>query len=678
VLCLPAAIMSENRNSVNLVPGIAPIPATSANLLLRAERPRNSLRSLAALSILIAGAVLSAWFTAVTPSHPRTLDIHIEAYRYGFSPSRIKANRGDRLRLTFSTRDTGQSFFLQDYDLHVSVAPGDKLVSVQHLSRPDDAPTSMETVEIVAGLPGWRGWLISKSQFRNHTYNGPLHGTERGELIVAPNILLYAALGLLIAMPFSGLVAGRKIAVESERRFNLFRQFPRLKPILKAPSFASNLVLPMLGVFWFIILAGLLGTKVSGRNAGPMIVWVLWLSALIVLLVPIGGRIWCTACPLPWLGEWLQRLRLARNLAELEGQPRRVFGILLTWPAWLRGVWPSLLLFLLLGTFSTSIVAVPAATSWMLIGLILMAVLVSAFPEQRIFCRHLCPINSYISLYSSTGRLLVRSVSSQTCGQCTERFCLTGSIKGWPCPYGLCVGEIDRNHDCGACMECVKTCAYDNVAVFWRNRGWDKQISSYGEAWQAMVMFALACLYCCVNLGPWDQVRNWVDIVDKKNWGAFAAYAAVVWVACLGVLPLFWYLLTRLSLTLDGSSANSKNVFRTTTAAFIPIGLACWIAFAIATASSMMTFVFQSLSDPFNWGWNLLGMAGSRWHIIWAPAIPWLQVACVLAGAAFSLRVLQHVWAEGEGGAPRAALGSLPLGSFLWSAAAGMIYFFAG
>ena len=35
----------------------------------------------------------------------------------------------------------------------------------------------------------------------------------------------------------------------------------------------------MLGVFWFIILAGLFGTKVSGRNAGPMIVWVLWLSA---------------------------------------------------------------------------------------------------------------------------------------------------------------------------------------------------------------------------------------------------------------------------------------------------------------------------------------------------------------------------------------------------------------
>src|SRR5450759_3008935 len=155
-----------------------------------------------------------------------------------------------------------------------------------------------------------------------------------------------------------------------------------------------------------------------------------------------------------------------------------------------------------------------------------------------------CPINSYISLYSTTGRVMVRSVSSQTCSGCTEKFCLTGSVKGWGCPYGLCVGEIDRNNDCGACMECVKTCAYDNVAVFWRNEGWDKEIASYGEVWQAIVMFALACLYSIINLGSWDRIRDWIDIVDKQHWGSFSVYALVVWVICLGVLPLLWYLLT--------------------------------------------------------------------------------------------------------------------------------------
>jgi hypothetical protein len=419
-------------------------------------------------------------------------------------------------------------------------------------------------------------------------------------------------------------------------------------------------------VFWFIILAGLLGTKVPGRNAGPMIVWVLWLSALIVVLVPIGGRIWCTVCPLPLMGEWLQRSWLSRNPARL------------VWPRWLSNAWPRVLLFLLLGTFSTTLVALPPATSWMLIGLVAMAILTSFFPDQRLFCRHLCPINSYISLYSTTGRVMVRSVSSQVCTECKEHFCLTGSIKGWGCSYGLCVEDIDRNNDCGLCMECVKTCAYDNVALFWRDAGWDKRIAGYDEAWQAIVMFALACLYSFINLGAWDQVRDWIDIVDKKQWGTFSIYALTVWVVCLGVLPLIWYLLTKAGAAISRSPFAANAQFRATTAALIPIGLGCWIAFALATVLSMMTFLLQSLSDPFNWGWNLLGMAGSRWHIIWSPAIPWLQVGCVLIGAAYAFQTLYRCWLDDRSDRRQAIMGSLPLGSFLWGAAAGMIYFFAG
>src|ERR1017187_7867355 len=75
------------------------------------ERPapgarKRALRRLAALLILTVGAAVPAWLAGVTPRRPQTRNIHIEAYRYGFSPSRIHANRGDRLRLTFSTRDT--------------------------------------------------------------------------------------------------------------------------------------------------------------------------------------------------------------------------------------------------------------------------------------------------------------------------------------------------------------------------------------------------------------------------------------------------------------------------------------------------------------------------------------------------------------------------------------------
>src|ERR1022692_1714531 len=100
-----------------------------------AESGNLAIRRLLALAILIVGAAIPAWIAGALARAPQTRDIRIEAYRYGFSPARIKANRGDRLRFTFSTRDTGQSFFFQDYDLHRSEEHTSELQSVQRLSH---------------------------------------------------------------------------------------------------------------------------------------------------------------------------------------------------------------------------------------------------------------------------------------------------------------------------------------------------------------------------------------------------------------------------------------------------------------------------------------------------------------------------------------------------------------
>lgn len=646
-----------------------------------AEKYRSRLgaciRHLRVWAILALCAFVPAWFARLHAAAPQTRDIHIEAFRYGFSPARIHVNRGDLLRLTFSTRDTGQSVFLQDYDVYVVITPGAESVDVHKLSRPDEPPVRMRVVELTAGLPGWRGALVSKSQFRNHTYNGPLHGTERGDIVVAPNYLLCGSLGLLCGLPFTLILARRDRALRS-LPINAFELFPRLKRLMKRPSLQFELMVPMLAVFYFVILAGLLGSKVAGRNAGPMVIWVLWLSGLIILLVPLGGRIWCLACPLPSIGEWLQRRRLVKILPGLAlgAHPSRLKVPL--WPRWLRNRWPSVLLILLLGTFSSALVALPPATSWLLIGLALVPVATFFFSEQRLFCRFVCPINSFISLYSMAGRLAIRSVSAQTCSQCEDRFCLTGSAKGWGCPYGLCMGEVQRNNDCGMCTECIKTCAYDNVALFWRRSGWDREVPSHGEAWQAIVMFGLSITYCVVNLGAWDRVRDWLDIVDRMHWRTFGLCAAGIWVVCLGVLPLMLFLLTRAGIWASGSRVRAGELFRASSASVMPIGLSCWMAFAVAMLSSMMTFVLQSLSDPFNWGWNLLGMAGSRWHIWCAAGLPWLQVACVVTGLVYSSRTLLCCWRDAVSDARRAVAGLAPLACFLWSAAAGMIWFFAG
>ena len=55
---------------------------------------------------------------------PQDRNIHIESFRYGKDPSVICCNRGDSLHLTFSTRDTAHSFFLEEFDIDAKVTPG--------------------------------------------------------------------------------------------------------------------------------------------------------------------------------------------------------------------------------------------------------------------------------------------------------------------------------------------------------------------------------------------------------------------------------------------------------------------------------------------------------------------------------------------------------------------------
>ncbi len=232
-----------------------------------------------------------------------------------------------------------------------------------------------------------------------------------------------------------------------------------------------------------------------------------------------------------------------------------------------------------------------------------------------------------------TGRLMVRSASPATCAECTERFCLRGSAKGWGCPYGLCMGEVDRNNDCGLCTECVKTCAYDNVALFWRRSGWDRGIAELrrglaGDRDVRPLDHLLAreprTLGPGPGLGGYRRPQELAGIfgVRRRPVGAVARSSPA------SVVPAG----QEQASSLSRSPLHAGQLFRTSAAALVPLGLSLWIGFALAMFSSMLTFVLQSLSDPFNWGWDLLGTAGSRWHILWSPAIPWLQVACVLVG----------------------------------------------
>ncbi|MHC4401287.1 MAG: 4Fe-4S binding protein [Planctomycetota bacterium] len=636
---------------------------------------------------LLAFAVVPAGLCQLLAEQPRDRHVHVESFRYGKEPSVIRCNRGDRLHLTFSTRgDTAHSFFLQEFNLHAVSEPGSRSVQV----FPTDDPGTSEQRRVVvftAEHPGWGKYLVSKSQYRCHVWcGGGMHAFEHGNLIIEPNTLFWAGLGLLVGIPVIGLVSLRgrrepalRLQVSPTDGRDLLQRFGWLKRLLKRRGFQFAWIAPAAVLLYLVVLTAFFGKQqVAGRNPGVMITWVVWLFLLTAVLTPLGGRIWCLACPLPLLGECLQRRAVTDVRTGATGETKnRFFGWNRSWPRWLASDWPRTLVFLLLGTFSIVLVAVPRLTGWLILGLFALAAIMAMIWEHRAFCRYLCPVNTFVGLYSKAAKLALRAADPDVCTRCRVRSCLKGSAKGWACPYGLCVADINENNDCGLCTECIKTCPYDNVTLRWRPFAHETAIRTAGEAWMAMTMLVLAVGYCIVHLGHWPALRDYVNILDKANWHLFAVYAAVVWATALVGLPGLMLLSAAAGKRLGRVRRKTWDLMTASSGALIPMGLTVWIAFVVPLVMVNASFVLQSISDPPGLGWDLLGTANTPWHQVWPQAIPWIQVACVLIGLHYALRNTWRIW-SGLADDPRSALrGMLPVAALLLTLSGWLVSFFA-
>jgi len=606
-------------------------------------------------------AVFVEW---VTTPLPATRKIHVEAFRYGTEPSIIRANRGDNLIITFSTRDTGHSFFLQDYGIDAKITPASETVEVRDPLTPETPPLYQSEVLLKAGLGGLWGGLVSTSRFRCHVFCGPMHGFEQGDLIVRPNFLLTGSLGLLLAIVLIGFF---KIKWEadgpspvSKPPVDLNKRFKVLDRLLKWRPFQFTFTLPVLAGLVVIVLAGLFGTKVGGRNLAVMLTWIIWISLLALVLVPLGGRIWCTICPLPVLGEYLQRGATIEVRGGRRGRfGNRFFGLCRRWPKVLDGPWVRLGAFLVIGAMSASLAAQPKWTAVLLMAMVAAAILMSLVWELRAFCRYLCPVAAFISAYSAPAPLMVRRRNLDLCRRCREKPCFAGNDKGWACPYGLLVPQMSRNGDCGMCTECFKSCPSDNVSLAWRKSPWKESFRNYGEAWQAVVLLVLAIAYSVTLHSPWPFMRNMVNIVDKASFLEFSLFFIVLCAVSLGIAPLIFWLMCALGLKLSGEAAAKEPehgqgrgifnasvgiLFRKTMPSLLPLGLALWAVFFVETIMANMTFILLSLSDPFGWGWDLLGTAGMPWIQVWPSGIPWIQAALILMGMTLSLKKAYGLW----------------------------------
>jgi hypothetical protein len=358
--------------------------------------------------IVLCFGVVPALVCQVFTNKPTDRYIHIKSFRYGKDPSVIRVNRGDRLHLTFSTDDTGHSFFLEEFDMDVKVSPARKEVEVFQPSDPTKPSLVTREFTFTAKHPGIFNYLVSKSNYRCHVWCGPMHAFEQGKLILLPNTLLWFSLGILAGIVFLWILAffrKEKVPTSSELTDPVHRILITnqtfINKVLVSRWPQAILTLFAMMMIYIVILTSVLGTQMSGRNLGVLLMWAIWLFLLVALLTPFFGRIWCTICPLPMLGDMFQRKSFfTPETGTTKGYQNKFSGLFLKWPSWLQNDWLRLAVFLLLATFSTTLVAKPRVSGITVLMLLLVPTLMSIVWELRAFCRYVCPVSVFVGSFS--------------------------------------------------------------------------------------------------------------------------------------------------------------------------------------------------------------------------------------------------------------------------------------
>lgn len=402
--------------------------------------------------------------------------------------------------------------------------------------------------------------------------------------------------------------------VSQPRGWNLLA-LPIIGPFLRWKYARFVLQLPLIILVVLMLIDGFTGRQIAARNVATTAAWVHY-RGLLVIALAIIGNLFCAACPLMFT-------RGATRFFE-KFLPRK-----LEWPRFLRNKW--LVVVLLLAIFVSyevfNLWASPWLTAWITVGYFATVFAIDTLFPAGTFCKYVCPLGNFNFSLASVSPTQIVAVDPDVCRACVHKPCLygretweseaesggraafialneitnpngTGYFPG--CETGLYVPTMTGNSDCTLCLNCVRACPYDNVAIStrtpWRelaNKVWDKTRQSM--LWMGMLIAV---------------------------WGVMNAFA---------MIPQFFELADEIALTLH-----------TTNEALIITSL-----FTVVTIVGIGSFgLFALLSEKIGTGkWDLRG-AVQRWgYVVVALGFGFWTAHYLfhfLTGATAAVPVLEH------------------------------------
>ncbi len=491
--------------------------------------------------------------------------------------------------------------------------------AIPYLLASDLLNTGLSVVFVFSG----RVLYPSYGAFHASSMSALSDQTLAGLIMWVPGSIVYLIPSFVVAMR---LLAGPKLRKPAER---MQRVTPRERRVSRGmvmlPKFRRPAQVAMLLLAIAVMADGFFGRQIAPLNLAGVLPWIHWRALSVIALLAVGN-LFCMACP----------FTLIRDMG------RKVLPAKLRWPAALRTKWVAagLIVLYLWAYEAFGLWNSPWLTAWLIAGYFGAALLIDGIFRGASFCKYVCPIGQFHFVSSLISPREVRVRSQQVCKSCQTYDCIRGNASARGCELYLFQPKKESNLDCTFCLDCVKACPSQNVAVLpvipASTIIKDPYRSSIGRLSRRPDLAALALL---IVFGAFVNAAGMTGpvMMYEHSWHARLGPGAMPWIIAAFIIAGCVLLPLAIASTL--SLATSKELTHRFAFALVPLGFAMWLAhLSFHFVSSWGAWVpagwLSSVQILMLDGGLLLTLYVS-WRIVrrWAILLPWAAVACGLYAA---------------------------------------------
>jgi hypothetical protein len=378
-----------------------------------------------------------------------------------------------------------------------------------------------------------------------------------------------------------------------KRDNNDIYKMPILSFLFKNRAFLLGLKIFVAFLFFYAIAFGFLNQSSENIFTTGLFWGLFWPFFMVVTLGSLG-RIFCGICPHGFLGKYITKFGLKKDMPKALQNPM-IGGLLL-----ILGWW-------LVYYMYPSIYKTPYATALFFTILSLYAFIFFFIYKEMNYCKSLCPIGVLTRAFSKVGFTWLGSYKS-ACSECKTFECAKA------CSYNLKPFTFDKKNsmeDCTLCMDCSSACEAISFKVKKPSFSlFEKFKYLKSEVWIILLITASISITMGFHhaLGRSAIVEEFIWVKTARYFESFIDFGGM---DTVGLFAFLYAIAVTVILSVGGMFLGAKimklqykEVFYTLGFAFAPLfiigGLShLWEFFFYHTASNITNAFIQGFALPF-------------------------------------------------------------------------------